>query len=253
MKVSIHCVTVGKHFVYLAHMLRSVEKFASGYVELCVLCPTNDRFEMERMARAYHGSIPLWVTYFDEWTGKGMLHHEYLVMNADVHCRGEFIQHMDSDHVFTEPVTPADYFQEDKPVMVYHDFESLCKEQSNLRNWQDNGEKAMGFRDDYEFMRRAPLVHAREVYPVSRQEIEANVRRPLDEFVRAQRNEFPQTFCEYQSLGSTAWRRFRDRYHWVRQPWIGDLKNQGGKIYQAWSHRLPTASDISTYARLGLA
>lgn len=250
MKVSIHCVTVGKHFPYLKYMLRSVEKFASGFVEVVILCPTVDRGEMEMMQRQYHGSIPLWVHYGDEWPGKGMLWHEYMVMCAEQHCRGDAILHMDSDHVFTEPAMPVDYFDGDKPVLIYHDFESLIKEQGNLKNWQDNGERAFGFRDEFEFMRRAPLVHIREVYPVSRREIEEHVRQPLDLFVRACRNTFPQTFCEYQSLGTTAWRKFHDRYKWLRQGAVEGWPSN--KMYGAWSHRPPTVNDLSTYARLGL-
>jgi hypothetical protein len=252
MKVSIHCVTVGKHFYYLKYMLRSVEKFASGFTELVILCPTVDRGEMELMQRQYHGSIPLWVHYFDEWPGKGFLHHEYLVMCAEQHCRGDFIQHMDSDHVFIEPTMPDDNFVDGKPILVYWDFESLIKVQGNMKYWQENSERAFGVKDEYEFMRRAPIIHARETYPASRAEIEHHVRTPLDLFVRSQRNEFPQGFCEYGSLGSTAWRKLHDRYHWVNQPMVGELKSPGGKIRQAWSHRPPTHDDLCTYSQLGL-
>ena len=47
------------------------------------------------------------------------------------------------------------------------------------------------------------------------------------------RNEFPQTFCEFNTLGGVAHRYFQERYHW------SNLMTQGypfaGKVVQCWS------------------
>jgi len=63
------------------------------------------------------------------------------------------------------------------------------------------------------------------------------------EFMRAQRNEFPQTFCEYVTLGNVAWsitgKIFLEGPEdaWISEPW---------KVHQAWSHEPPTAANLNS-------
>lgn len=60
-------------------------------------------------------------------------------------------------------------------------------------------------------------------------------RESVDDYLKKQRNEFPQTFCEFCTLGNVAMERFRDRYILVEC--FKDIeKPKENKLYQCWSH-----------------
>lgn len=171
-------------------------------------------------------------------------------MRSDEWCPGaDFILHTDSDCVFTEPVSPEDYFVESKPVLLYASYEWLCRDYPTLRCWQTASQFALGFTIEHEFMRRHPAVHYREVYRKSRELIEAHHGKSVDDYIKRQTNTFPQTFAEFPTLGAVAWKFFHDRYHWINTERTPHPKD---KIRQAWSHREPTAEDVAMFTQLGL-
>ncbi len=264
MKTSILAVTYRRDFRYLVFALRSALKYAKGFDKLVVSCPRTDQNELEQMVRDVRGfwpsTMPIVTRYFDEWPGKGMLHHMFIIMNADCITESDFIVHLDSDHVFTDIVHPEDYIKGGKPDLVCAEFDWLIghehfdgkekgKVEPGVRNWQNASFRALGVTDSLEFMRRAPMVHCACVYAQARKDIEAHTGEKLESFMQDQRNRYPQTFAEFQTLGSVAYRKFNDRYNWLRQE-----KDQwtSGFIRQAWSHRPPTAEDIEFYKKLGL-
>jgi hypothetical protein len=179
-----------------------------------------------------------------------MLHHLYLEMMADIYCAGaDMIMHMDSDCVFTEPVTPHDYMLQSKPVLMYASYAWLETQQANLLMWQKCVENALGWKPDNEFMRRHPAVHFPHVYRKARELIELNTGKKMDDYIRNGRNEFPQTFAEYPTLGEVAWVFFKPEYFWINQETDPFPKN---KIHQMWSHREPLPEDLELFKKLGL-
>jgi hypothetical protein len=134
---------------------------------------------------------------------------------------------------------------------MYASFDWLCtKVQGNLRMWQEATENAIGGPVTMETMRRHPAVHYRELYSKARAEIESHTGKNMVEFMRAQRNEFPQSFCEYVTLGNVAWRTMRNQYHWQDQQTEGFPKS---KLNQAWSHADPSPENMELYQKLGIA
>lgn len=250
MTTDIFIVSVGKHFPYLKYCLRSIGKFASGFNKVLVLFPDQDLGEFRPMAEEYKGPVPLHGIPFSEWPGLGMVHHMFQIMNSDTWSESDLILHTDSDCVFTEPVSPEDYVVDGKPVLMHADFEWLCTtQQANLRMWQDATIKAIGPPVNEETMRRHPAVHWRELYGRARRQIESHTGMNMVEFMRAQRNEFPQSFCEFVTLGNVAWREMKDRYHWRNQQTEGFPLS---KIHQAWSHQPPTGENMELYRQLGI-
>ena len=266
MKVSIHTVTFEGHFKYLTMALRSVVRFARGFDEHIIHCPARDQkalervfYEVDQWTRDTGQSLPFprGARFFDEWEGKGMLHHMLCIMFADHSCAGDFILHMDSDHTFTSPVSPADYIRDGRADLVCAAFDWLVgKERDGGRrvelgilNWQNANLRALGVMDDLEFMRRAPQVHARQVYERAREDLKAHTGHDPAVFIRDQRNAYPQTFAEFQCLGSVAYRKFNGLYNWHRQ-------EQGqfppGHVRQAWSHRNPTDEDVLAWKQMGI-
>ena len=255
MNTEILIVSFAKHFNHLIYALRSIEKFARGFSAVRVVIPRVDidRFSSEISAniKREEGSCPVIVEGFDEWPDKGMVHHMHIIMHADQYCPdADFILHFDSDCTFTEPVTPEDYFLDGKPVLMYADFGWLCSSvQGNLIMWQEATLNAIGRPVEIETMRRHPAVHYRELYPLARDAIEKHTGKNMVEFMREQRNEFPQSFCEYVTLGNVAWRTMRDKYHWR------DQQSQGfppSKLNQSWSHADPGPDHMALYKKLGI-
>lgn len=249
MTTDILIVSVGKHFNYLKYCLRSIAKFASGFGQVRLVVPGVD---FEAAVNLVRENCPTaHVTCGDEWPGKGFLWHEYIVTTAPEHCPGaDFILHMDSDCVFTEPVKPEDYFIEGKPILMYASFDWLVPQQGNLLNWKVAAQNALGFEVTQETMRRHPAVHYRKTYAKTKDCIEDHHDTSLAAYIMQQKESFPQSYAEFPTLGAVAWKFFPRDYFWWDQEINGFPRP---KLMQAWSHREVTNEDMTLYKDLGIA
>ena len=103
-------------------------------------------------------------------------------------------------------------------------------------------------------MRSRFLTYNRTLYLKTRELIENHTKQSVDEYIKIQKNEFPQTFAEYPTLGEVAWKFFHDDYYWVYTEKGEHYKfaEPDSKVRQAWSHRPPTDEDIEVYKNLGI-
>lgn len=249
MTTDIFIVTFRRDFKYLQYCLKSIEKFATGF-RVVVLVPGEDFEEAVLLARLCP-NVQIAIRTGDEWIGKGFLWHMAQIMHAPQFCpKADFILHMDPDCIFTEPVTPEDYFVNGKPVLMYASYDWLVPQQMNLLNWKVACQNALGFEVKNEFMRRHPAVHYRKVYQAAQQAIEEHHRCPMDEYIQKQKNSFPQSFAEYPTLGAVAWKFFRKDYHWINQE---THEFPPSKLKQLWSHREPTPEDMALFKQIGIA
>lgn len=256
MNTELLLISCAKHFNHLVYAIRSIEKFARGFSTVRLVIPRSDMGTFDSVIgikTPWSNEAPQFlVEGFDEWPEQGMLHHMHIIMHADQYCPdADIIMHFDSDWVFTEPVTPEDFLVDGKPLIVYGDFDWLINRvQGNLRMWQEATENAIGRPVPIETMRWPRLLYWRTLYPSARSEIERHTGKNMVEFMRAQRNEFPQSFCEYVTLGNVAFRKHKAEYSWR------DQRTQGfpepWKIRQAWSHAPPNAADMEFYQKLGI-
>lgn len=247
MNVSLFIVTYRKDFGYLKYCLRSIAKFATGF-DPVLLIPNRDFDVAVSLVRDNCPSCR--VISGDEWPGKGFLWHEAQIVRSDEWCPGaDLIAHMDADCIFTEPCTPDAYIKDGKPIMVYATYTWLYTQQANLINWKVAAQNALGFEVEHEFMRRHPSVHIRDVYAKTRELIAEHNKIPVDDYIKDQKNSFPQSFAEFPTIGAVAWKHFNERYHWINQetdPWPAN------PMRQSWSHREPTADDLEAFRKLGL-
>lgn len=237
-------VTYQRDFRYLVYALRSIKKYVTGFSGVTVAFPEPDLSAFDELlkdSRIDRSSIKL--APFDQWEGKGFLHHMYLKVCADLIVpKADRILHMDSDCFFTRPVTPASYTNEhDMPIVVHAPFDWLIRQQGNLVLWQQAVERALGWKPVHEFMRRHPLMFNRDVYHTTRTKIHQHTQMSLESFMKAQRNEFPQTFAEFPTLGEIAWTCHHADYVWRDQS-KGEWP-QDNPMETCWSHREPTAED----------
>ncbi len=229
----------------------SYRKFASGWDVARCLVPHAD-VEAFRPACEQHG---IEVLGGEEWPGKGFNWHQLQQCYADVQFpEAEVIFHMDSDAVFGRDCTPADWIPLGKilmPYTEYRDFLTRPVEPDDLMtfmgftgkkldfqrgqyNWKFAVDFALGFAAERECMAWQPIVHHREVYAKTRALIAARFPETgFDNYVFNARNEHPQSFCEFNTLGAVAHRFFEERYQWHNL-------NCGrhvfyGKVIQSWS------------------
>jgi hypothetical protein len=260
MKVDIHICSYFKHFNYLFYCLKSILKFSEGFNSVKLLIPTRD-------SEFFYKTVPydikvkigdfIKIIEFEEWENKGMLHHEYKVLTADIDCpESDYILHFDSDCIFTSKIHANNFFENNKPILYYESYENLAKREPNILNWQIAVKNALGWQPENEFMRSRFLIYKKNLYSHVRELIEQNVKIPLDEYIKSQRNEFPQTFAEYPTLGEVAWIFFRNDYYWIDS---SDFKKIPFHIYeidtkirQMWSHGDFTKEDKQIFEKIGL-
>lgn len=227
-------VTYGKDLPLARYALRSVDKFARGFRETIVVVPDCDVAAYSAIA----GNAR--VIGFSERPAKGMLHHQAMICQADLLCPGaDFILHMDADCLFTEPVTPEDYITpEEKPVLLYQPFEEF-KDWPNRYSWKSCVKNAIGIDPDHETMCRHPAVHIRPIYQKTRELIGVHTKQDWIEYVLSCRNEYPQTFAEFPTLGAVAMNHFHGEYHWAKYPTHNDRSIPQlvrEKMTTFWSH-----------------
>lgn len=237
MKVSILIATFDRDFGWLRWCLRSIGKFATGFHEVVVAIPEATPAAAAIALTKDCPGLPVFRFHtFDDWSGKGFVRHMDQIIHADQICPdADFILHLDSDCIFTQPVTPRDYFLNGKPVLLGAPYEWIVKTTGNHHYlaWKKAVEAAIGGMTTVERMRRHPAVHYRMTYQKTRDCILAHTGKLSSEYIRTTRNEFPQTFCEFATLGEVAARYFGNAYALLDQ---SRGEQPPDKLMQFWSH-----------------
>lgn len=237
MKTTILIVTFQRDFAYLQWCLKSIVKFCKGF-SVQVLVPTPDFAQAEAMVHRGlrdKGLTDATVQSYDEWPELGFLHHMAQIMRADEWCPdADFVAHCDSDCIFTAPVTPETYIKDGKPYMRYEYFSKLGVRHPGAAAWQAPTQACLPFLVTKETMRCHPGVYHRGLYAEARRQIELKVKEPWEDYIKKQRNEFPQTISDFNVLGNVALHCFPNMYEAVEQS--GDRVTPDNCLQQFWSH-----------------
>ncbi len=248
MKAGLFIVTHAKDAQFLGPCARSISKLASGFERVLIVAPQDDVPAITAAAPA------LDVRGYVDCPGKSFLYHMVQKCRADIwmpEC--DTIFHMDSDCVFTEPSRPEDWLINDKPLMCYRKFSDYlegsvspeasrnvmgCSGSAMELNrsqylWKFAAEFALGFPVKLETMQWMPIVYRRDIYEHTRSHIEARFKVPFEQYVLGCRSEFPQTFCEFNTLGGIVNEFHSGDYIWTR---FEDEARPNYKIIQTWSH-----------------
>jgi hypothetical protein len=126
----------------------------------------------------------------------------------------DLVAHYDSDCFFCKPFDASCYFFDGKPRLTkerYSDFSWYAARYS----WKANVDHALGGDHEWETMTQHPFIYWIDTYKRMREHVEKRHRYPFDQFVLFQRNEFPQTFAEFPTLGAFALDTDADRYQQI--------------------------------------
>lgn len=250
MKCGLIWVTYGADLEWFRISARSYSKFATGWDWAKCVVPNVD-FEAFRPICEANG---IQLCGFDEWPGKGQLHHQFLQCYGDLHFpEADAIWHIDADCVFAQPCQPSDWIFDGKLFLAFSDFANFLKkplypgEEVDFMGyhglkvdfsrsqyfWKFAADVALGWPAIRECMQMMPIVHCREVYAKTREYITLQ-HGSFEGYVRNCRNEFPQSFAEFPTLGVVAHRDFENRYCW----WDVNAHPNPlwGKVLQSHSH-----------------
>lgn len=208
-EVEIMIVSCRRDLEMLHYCLSSIHRHARGFSGVTLVVPEAERrhFNWVRDAK---------VVTFVERPGKGMLHHEIMICRADELCpNASAILHVDSDCMFWEPVTPADYMPGGKCLMVRERYEWIAPRNPNRLIWRTCVERAVGFTPEWETMVRHPNIYPRELYGRVRDLVETHTGVRFDDYVFSCENGFPQGFAEFPTLGAVAIRDMAEMFSFV--------------------------------------
>lgn len=238
-RVGILYVTFARDHAWLDHSLRSIRKYAKGFSSITVVVPTADMDKFLPYEKRFSTpECPVWIKTFLEYPGKGFVHHLAMKCYADVFMTDcTHILHMDPDCLFSSPVTPQDYFVDNKPVLLIEPFDVLRSRHPARYNWKIAVENALRFEPTHETMCRHPAVHPRWVYGRMREHIEYSHQTPFTDYVIRQKTTYPAGFAEFPCLGAFAMKFFPKDYHFIDREDRGETMDPEPKVWQGWSYQ----------------
>lgn len=183
-------------YAWLEYCLRSIEKFATGFRKVVIVAPDEEG--------PLNSTLPTLITLPEK--GDGYLGQQVEKLYADQHTHAELFLFLDSDTIFTRPVTPQTYFRDGKIVWMMTPWEKTNTP------WRPIVEKFMGQPVEYEFMRRHPTVAPSWLLADVRNFCVRQHNMPLDQYVMSQPH---RAFSEFNCLGAFAYAFHRDKFFWV--------------------------------------
>lgn len=191
-----------KDYEWLEYCLRSIEKFAKGFENVCLVSPESPPL-YPRIGKGW------FLLYTEKEHGSdGYLSQQVFKLYADKYCAADYILYMDSDTVFTREVTPNTFFSKEKINWMMTPYDRTDAP------WQPVVEKFIGlpFRIEYEFMRRHPTMVPRWLLESTRKYCEIRHGMSLKDYVMSQPN---RAFSEFNVLGAIAYYFQRDKFNWI--------------------------------------
>ena len=251
MRTDILIVTCARDMGFLSYCVKSIEQYAHGFGRLVIAVPSHEKGMYDWVSPLHR------MHYYEDVPGKGMLQHLVMKCRADEICpEADLILHLDPDCVFWDDATPEDYLVGGKPLVVYEKYSEVLNH--HRRDWAQRVTAATGLVPEWETMVRHPQIYHRHTYGLMRPIVANHTGRSFDEYVTSGPNEFPQSFCEFNTLGAVAAAFQLDQYHWEHYnraayafacgldyggSWQYVYYRGRDKLVETWSH-----AGINTYA-----
>lgn len=199
---SIFCRSYEKDFQWLAYMLRSIQKFATGFCEIIVAVPEGQERKLS------HLTVETVITVHDGQPG--YLAQQESKLNADLHTQADYIVTIDSDTIFTRPVTPQTFMRDGKPIWMMTPWDAM-KGGDEKKAWMHTMVKAIQECPTHEFMRKCTPMLPRWAYGKFREFMQATHKVTLTEYIMSQPK---HEFSEWNSIGFFLYLHHRESFFW---------------------------------------
>jgi len=141
-------------------------------------------------------------------------------LNAWQYCEGDIIMYVDSDTMFYKDVKAEDFINEGRINLLRTPYAQIHT------HWQDIVERAIGFRSDWEYMRRFPLLYWRQTL------INLNAQYPhIHTYINRQNK---RLFSEFNFIG-----QFIERFEYHKYNLLdtnNGVPEEVCKQFRCWSH-----------------
>lgn len=150
-----------------------------------------------------------------------------------------YILHVDSDCIFTKPVTPEMFMRDGKPIWYMTPYTSGLEVP-----WEQITAKFMQAPVEYEFMRRFPFLVPRFLHEAIAEFCQETHGTSLTDYILSQPG---RSFSEFNALGALAYAKFRDKFYW-----IDTTKEEIPEpvLIQKWSHAPFTDADKAEFEEI---
>jgi hypothetical protein len=185
MTTSILVKSFPKDFSWLAYCLKSIHKFATGFSEIVVVIPEGSNLPLtqERLIKIPE---PGESATSAGNHGAGYAYQQVVKMNADKYCASDYVCHLDSDCVFTRPVTPSDLMVDGKPLWLMTPFVEILPTDKNLVAHVESMKRFSGVNPEFEYMRRHSQVIPRWAYGCFREYCLSQHKKTFEEYAMTQ-------------------------------------------------------------------
>lgn len=186
---------------YLNYCLKSIDKFCSGFRSVIVI-PKDEH--------------------------NGYLKQQIDKLSVDLFSNASHFLIVDSDTLFTCPVTPETYLVEGKPIWLHTPWTPEMLEVPGLRAWKDVMTAFFRNEPPSEMMRRLPFFVPRTLTEGIREYCLATHGKTIEQYVLELGK-----FSEFNIMGYFAWLFRQNDFHWVdtsKDP-LPELT-----VRQFWSH-----------------
>jgi hypothetical protein len=214
-----------RDFDWLALSLASVARYCRGFDDIVTVIPRRSEPWLRGAALPRVGRIELCRDYRDDYLGQ-----QATKLQADQFTDADLIWHIDSDCIFTRPVSPEDFLVDSKPQITMRPVEQLGRE----RPWQKPTDAFLGLPVVFDFMCHPPFTFPRWLYARVREHAVTEHGLDIDAYLERQP---PRGFSEFNVLGAFAWLRWREHFAWAS--WHGDDRRSPCRWYWSWDRVRP--------------
>lgn len=220
-----------KDFPWLPHCLRSLRKYATGYLPPVVHVATEDEPEAKRIVSQTYPEATVAVR--DGRPGQGFMRAQVAMMSADLYCpKADVIHLIGSDCIATRPFDASVYADPSgKPYVLYTPYSQV----GPARAWLPGVERVLGISPEFEFMRRLPSVFPASIFQPMRDRVEQVHRQPFEHYI-FEGDLHTRNTSEANILGAFAFHFMPETCRWVFTPQVTDWSKYPSPIGQNWSH-----------------
>lgn len=195
-------------YSWLRHCIRSIDKFATGFRNVIIATPDYPKLQKSIFDHGFGALKSYVIKPVTEYCDDGYLSQQIFKLYADELTDADHICYLDSDCIFTQPVTPEMFFRDGKPIWMMTDYAQT------KTPWQPIVEKFIGlpFRIEYEFMRRHPQCVPRWLLQSCRKYCEVRHHMSLRDYVMSQPY---REMSEFNILGALAYYFRNENFTWI--------------------------------------
>lgn len=225
MKVSAFIRTYRNDFGWLEYCLRSLKKYGGAFCEVVVACPAKDLNEMVSRFDVRRDLPPnLKLIGVPEFTVNGYIDQQITKCHADEFCEGDFIMHLDSDCMATEPIKFEPFFSDGLPKLLFRKWEDA----GGAQVWKPITKSVLIREPLFETMPAMPFLYHRSTHELFRRHITDIHGRDFVKYA----SRLAQ-FSEFNAIGNFCLMFCPDAYRFIRAGGAGDTFPRPFK--QHWS------------------